>query len=805
MYFHQLKLALRNAKRNKVYTFINVLSLSAGIMFCLLIYLFVTQEFNHDKFHQNADRIYRLISYYSDPEGGTEYSALQDYRFVGALRESLPAVQETSALIKNNIWIKSDQKIFNQQVIFVDSSFFKIFSFQFLAGNPGTALYQINNIIITRKAAEKFFGPPKHSYNEFIGRLLIFPKGKEKNFVISGVIEDIPKTSSIQFDFVAPYVNQKPYPESNTFFGNSSIYLLVNNGADIPALEESATHLAENILAEKIELALKYFFDEDDDPFYEFQLQPLSDIYLNKEISNEYEASSSAEYSYILISIAFLVLVISCINYIMLTTGQSLQRTREVGMRKILGARGWQISNQFIGEAFLLSFVSLLISILLIQLILPIFNQLSQRNLSLNLFEPGFIVFVISLLFLISVVVGLAPSLRVNKLNPVTIFQHKLKFSSKSQFSRSFVIAQFSLSISLVIATIIILEQLNFLRERETGIDENKVMVVSIPDEFNDQLINLLRNRITSYAVIESAAGSDRNFIYGSSSRSIKNEKGDMFSARYLRIDPKYLETLGISLLEGRNFSETSSFDSTNAVLVNQAFVKEMGWDFPLGKQILDEEKGKDAPVVIGVVKDFHFDSMHKKIVPLVMHMDPGFNKIWNLFVKFDNQNTKQAVGAVIQSWKDIAPERPLNYTFLADSLDTQYNNEERWGKIVGYSAVFTLILSALGLLGLTLLIVTQRTKEIGIRKAIGASTGNILFLISKDFMAWVLISMIMATPVAYYVMQIWLRNFAYKISINWWIFIVAGVLAFFIALVTISIQTIKAALANPVEALRYE
>lgn len=781
-----------------------MLSLSSGIMFCILIFLFAKQELEHDRFHEKGHRIFRFTNEYSNPEGGTRYSALHDYKYVDAIRQQITDVESVTAFKKSyGHWLRHEDKLFKEDISFVDSTFLEIFSFDLLAGNPANALDHLNSVILSQQTAEKFFGKPIHSHSEFLGKMITFPKGKEKNYVVTGILKNIPETSSLQIDVLVPYAHHEPYPESNTYFGNSSIYVLLKDEANVPQVSASINKLTDNILGEKLEIAVKYFFEEDDDPVYNLHLQPLADIYLNEQIESEYEDSSSHRHSFMLSSIAILVLIISCINYIMLTTGQSLKRLKEIGMRKVLGARSSHVNRQFLGEAFLMTLISLLVAILLVNLALPLFNNLSERNLSFEINDPDLLIFFLVLVVTLSFMVGIMPGFSMNKLNPAHIFRKKVKVSGNSNFARFFVIAQFTLSIIFIIATFVIVRQLQFLREKETGFEENHVVVLNIPNEFNELKIHRLKQNLLSKPQIVNVSASDRNFIVGSSSNSMKKDEGEFILTRLLRIDPNYLSTLGIELVEGRNLSYDHSSDTLNAVLVNEAFVKAMDWQTAAGKPLpIDEE---ERPTIVGVVKDFHFDSMHDRIMPLAMHMNPRMNGIWNLFVKLQEGQIADGVQAISESWQEVAAEVPLEYTFLDQSLDTQYDSEERWGKIVGYAAVFTIFLSSLGLFGLTLLIVTNRTKEIGIRKAIGASMRNILVLFSKDFTKWILLAAILATPIAFYVMQKWLQTFAFKTEISWWMFLGAGLIALLIALVTIGIQIMKAAMANPVESLRYE
>lgn len=798
-----LLIAFRIMWRNKTFAFINLLSLSTGITFCLLIFTFINKETSHDKFHTNRDRVFRVVNHYSDLEGGTEQSALQDHKFVEIFNESIPSLVRAAAFQKAGAWIRRDDKIFYEDLAFADSVFLDIFKFPALAGDPKTALYDPQSAVIVREVADRFFDIEDGNYQKILGEMLTLPKGNERLFKVTAVLETLPYNSSLQFSVLTPYKNNQPYPESNNFFGNCSVYIELESPHDKLSANEAANSLIEIHLADKFEMARRYF-DGDEELFFEFILQPLTDIYLNEEIWNHYEEHGNVKYAYVLSSIAVLVLLVSCINYIMLTTGRTIQRLREVGMRKVLGGTTRHIVNQFMSEAFLNSFLSLLFAIVLSGLFLPVFNQLSERELTLFLLDKNMILFILILLLIISLLIGVAPAININRMNPQDIFQSRIRYKG-GRYSSLFVVAQYTMTIGLIISTFIIIRQLNFLREKETGFNRNHVVVVSLPDDFSSNEINTLKQSLVSRANIEYATGSDRNFVSGSSSNIMKREDQQTVIVRFLRIDPDYIETLEIPLIMGRNLSWEAAADTFNSVLVNEKFIKEMLWDDPVGMMLPEEEDDSENPTVVGVVKDFHFDSMEDEIMPLVLHMNPHRNSIWSLFVRINSSNVPGSLEDINAAWKEIAPDRPLNYTFLDESLDKQYDNEERWGKIVGYGSGFSILISSLGLLGLTLLIVTRRTKEIGIRKVNGANYSDILFLIFKSFVAWIFIGLILATPISLYAMNQWLQNFAYKSSISIWAFLLSGFIALIVALLTVGWHTYKAATRNPVEALRYE
>jgi putative ABC transport system permease protein len=392
--------------RRKTFTFINLLSLSSGIMFCLLIFTFIRNETSHDAFHPNRDRIFRVVNHFSDTEGGTDKEPLQDHKFVQIFSENIPSLMRATAFQKTGAWVRRDEQIFYQELAFVDSTFLDMFHFPVLAGDPSTALYDSQSAVITREAADQFFDTRDGDYQKILGKFLTFPKGDERNFMVTAVLESIPKTSSLQFTILTPYKNNEPYPESNNFFGNCSIYIELHSAGDQANATEVANSLVETYLADKFEMARPYFAD-DQELFFEYILQPLTDVYLNEEIRNEYEAHGNVKYAYVLSSIAVLVLLISCINYIMLTTGQAIQRLREVGMRKVLGAGTRHIARQFMTEAFFNSFLSLLVAIVLAGFFLPVFNQLSDRDLNLFLFEPEMIIFMSVLLLVLTLIIGI--------------------------------------------------------------------------------------------------------------------------------------------------------------------------------------------------------------------------------------------------------------------------------------------------------------------------------------------------------------------------------------------------------------
>lgn len=807
MYNNFFLTSFRQLIRNKLFSFINLISLAIGILFCILVYIFLKNELTFDRFHGNADRIYRVIGHYPNPEGDYGFSAFQDHKFVQIFTENIPGVLRASAFqTAGDIWIKNGEDIYKEKVGFVDSTFLLMFSFPWLAGNRTTALDNLNNIVISRETADRFFGKPKVGYDEYLGRIIVFPKGKEKNFIVTGILGTIPKNSSMTFDMLVPYVNNEPYPHSNDFFGMCSIYLELRPEASINSVTSAANALVNTYLKDKIDIADKYYAGFDRKFEFDFQMQPLKDIYLNTSIDSAYESHGNPKYIYVLGSIALLVIIISSINYILLTTGRSLVRLKEFGIRKVLGGGNIIIIKQFIVEALVNTMFATIIGLLLAKILIPVFNRLVQRNLSFDILHWDIILFLSGILLVVSIIVGIVPALNVSRLNPVRIFKQQVTMGSRNRYSRIFIVLQYSLSMILIVSTLIIVHQLKYLQNRDPGFDQHNVVTVSLPDDLSGTQINTLQNEMAAEANIVSVANSDRNFIAGSQTVSLKNAEGQYVRVRRLRIDPGYISTLGIPLVAGRNISGSIASDTMMAVLVNETMVKAMGWKDPIGQVVPDDNYDPDKrPVVVGVVKDFHFDSMRDKIEPLMMSMNPGWNSIWNLFVRINPKNPGGAIASIKSVWESILPDRPLNYTYLEESLVNQYGKEDRWSRIVGYSAILAIIISSMGLFGLTMLIITSRTKEIGIRKVNGATSFNITAMIMKQFSIWIVIAFIIAGPVAWFIMSKWLESFAYKTEMVWWIYAISLCFTLLVALGTISYQTIKSALRNPVEALRFE
>jgi len=804
MFKNYIKIAFRNLWKNKSISSINILGLALGIMCCIIIFLYVQHEFEHDTFHKKANRLYRVVIK-STADNDVSYSPLQPYEVAAAFKENFPSVIRSTGFKTALSWVHYQDHYFEEKFAFVDSTFLSMFTFPLLAGDPTTALNTPNSIVITKEIADKIFGGSFEKYSGLLGKQLHLPKNNA-DFIITGILASLPTTSSITFSLLVPFVNHLPYSENNDTFGNTSVYLELNSKQPPKIIEQAASPLFERIFAEKITIWRTRGFLRNQKDIPCFLLQPLTDIYLDNRMENSYESQSSAAFSYILSIIAAIILVIACINFITLSIGNAVKREKEISMRKVLGAGKRQFMFQFIGEAFVLSIITMVLGTLFAHLLAPIFAQIIQKDLHLSFWNNWQTpVFFSILLIIISFIIGSYPAFLFSKYQPVSLLKRQTPSGRPNRFFEILMLFQSALSIALIIATLIIFQQLSFMRSSDVGFKKEQIVSLTIPDNFPKNQLSMLKTKLKMSSSIVNAAGSDRNFIRGASDNTIKTGDGRVVVTRFLRVDADYLETLGIELLQGRNFSESFGSDENNSVLVNETFVHEFGWQHPIGMTFPQPIYKDIKPTIIGVVKDFHFDSMRRKIQPLIMVARPDANRIGTLFIRIRPEAIHQTIAYIQKTWQEVASGLPMQYSFLDENLAKQYNAEEQWNKITGIAALFAIFLSSLGLLGLNILAMHRRIKEIGIRKVVGATTFSILSMLSQHVVRLYILANLIAWPVAWYAMNKWLQNFAYRVDLTIWPFLLAGLAALVIAVLTVSIQTIKAATVNPVESLRYE
>ncbi len=794
-----LKIALRNLLRHKGYSFINVAGLAVGITCCLLILLFVQDELSYDRYHEKAGRIYRLVVE-NEAEGRVFQNALSSAPMVPALLRDYPEIESAARFypVDASVMVSyGERRFYEERFFYADAAAFEIFTFPFIKGDPKTALNAPNTIVLTEEMAHKFFGD-----EDPLGKII--KVDLQRDYLVTGVIKNIPNNSHLRFDFLASFQSLESILGEalqswtyNPFFS----YLLLRRDYPARELDGKIASLFEKNIAEQLQ-SLGWRLQ----PY----LQPLTDIHLHP-LGNELYAQGDIRYIYIFSAIALFILVIACINFMNLATARSEMRSREVGMRKILGSQQRQLVAQFIGESVLMALIATLIAVVLIELILPSFNAIANRELAIDYSNnPLLLVGLFALTLFVGVLAGSYPAFFLSAIKPLEVFKSRTATGWRGFLSRqALVVFQFGISIILMIGTVVVYNQLDYLRKKKLGYNQEQVVVVPIKDA------GLLEQRQTfKHALLQSPSVSRVTFTsrypgigtWGTVARRPDRPEVQVTDMKVLLTDFDYIETLNIALLAGRSFSAEMDAitGATRAVILNETAARALGWSAPaeaVGQTI--NALGNRSGTIIGVVKDFHFQTLHMGMQPLMMVPAPdGYGYAMLRIAAHDIGGTLEHVK---NAWTVFAPQWPFEYLFLDDNFGKQYEAEQRLGKIFGAFGGIAIFIACLGLFGLASFTAGRRTREIGIRKVLGATASGIVKLLSREFVKLVLVANVIAWPVAYFAMNKWLQSFAYRIDIGWWIFALAGGLALLIALLTVSMQAIKAALANPVEALRYE
>lgn len=806
MFRNYFKIALRNLRKHKGYSFINVAGLAIGIACCLLIFLLIRDELSFDQFHEHKNQIYRVIiqqpgQFYM----GTDYLAVTPAPLASALIEEFPEVIKATRIDQSNNVIMSykNKRFYEDGFLWADNHFFDVFSFPFLRGDQSEALSEPYSMVISKRMAQKYFGD-----EDPIGKIMAL--SNRYDFKVTGIMKDVPQNSHLQFDFLAPLMTlksirgQEDYLES---WGNYSYYtyILLSKGYPPKSLEKKFSAFSEKYMGERLCRM------RERDPTREagrFFLQPLKRIHLYSHLNFEISPNSDIKQIYLLSALAFVILLIACINYMNLATARSAIRAKEVGMRKVIGAERRQLIRQFIGESIFLSFIAILLAAILVEILLPVFNSIIGKSIRLHFFNDWeFFIGLICVALVVGIISGSYPAFFLSSFQPVTVLKGNLKTEVKgSILRRILVIFQFAASIVLVISTVIIYSQIEYMRNMKLGFSREQVVVLPVRDRELRQNHEPFKHELLQNPAILGCAAS--TWLPSNIRTNVGDtiwegmEEGMDMQVYLLQADYDFIDLFEIELVEGRNFSREFSTDS-QAYIVNEAARKIFGWEEALGKRFGFRREEIGLGQVIGVVKNFHFLSLHQEIQPLVIHLTENWMSY--LSVKINTQNIRQTVEFLKTKWKKFSPNYPFEYFFLDDDLEKMFRSEMRLGKIFASFTVLAIFIACLGLFGLASFTSEQRTKEIGVRKVLGASFSNIVVLLSKEFSKWVLIASLIAWPVAYYTVSQWLQSFAYRISIGIWIFLLSTILALFVAMITVSFKAVKAALANPVDALRYE
>ena len=805
MIFNYFKYAFRNLVKQRGRTLINLFGLSFSIAIVIIIFLYVSGELSINRFHENGNRMYRMYSSVNAVDRGTIYSPYQPPDMAAALGDNIPGVEATCRLKLTSAFIGPGEDLFQEYVGFVDSTFFDLFTYQIIAGDQVTPLHMRKSVVLTESVAKKIFQDSLVHMNDLIGKTIKFPERPPFNlYTVTAIIADPPENTSFYWDVLIPYVNARPYARSNDFGGDTYTYVLLDENNDSERLEAMAQTLIEDFHAEGIRQYVQMGFLKEGEHNFSYHFMPYRDLYLGtEEIRGSYEERGNKTSLYILSSIAILILLIACFNYVMIAIGTALNRVGDFGMMNVVGARRWQILAQFVVESFVLTLISLLLGIILAEQLLPLFNRLADDDLRFSLYSSGanFLFLFTILLFIVistSLYIGLY---LLRRSNPLRFLRKEMLSTRRNGVARISVVLQFFIAIALLISGGVIMKQLHYLVNTDVGFEKENTAVIHV--DFAMDKIRTLKEQFLGSPHIKSMSMSDRNFDSGSSSQGIRNKQGEITTVRYIRTDPDYIETLGLELIAGRNFLPGEADDSIPKVIVNETLVRELEIEDPVGERVTLDTDGNVVDI-IGVVRDFHFDSMHDEIQAVMLHIF-NYNSIWYLFVKAESGQMAAVLEHCEKVWKEVVPEFSWDYTFMSEILEGQYKDEDRWSRVIAYAAAIAILLSCLGLMGISGLLVARRFKEVGGRKANGASINKIIVLLNGDLLKWVLLAYVLACPAAWLVMRRWLQDFAYRTEISWWVFVLAGLAAVLISVLTITLQIYRVARQNPVKALRYE
>lgn len=794
MYKNYLKIALRNIRKHKAYSFINIAGLAMGMACCIMIFLWVQDELSFDRFHENGDDIYRIVCDWDKNNWkGVEGTPGPLGPAIGS---GIPEIIHPArvATHSSKVFKYGDKVFYEDRGIIADPALFKIFSFPFIEGNPETAFSKPSDIIITESFARKYF----ESENPISKTMQV----DDQLATVKGVIEDIPQNSHIRFDFMSSFEFINDLSGWGTHWGafNFSTYVLVREDANLEGVGQKITDIALKNECPQVKEGVT------------MRLQHLLKIHLD---SRSYQinvyALGDSRLVYLFTVIAFFVLLIACVNFMNLSTARSVIRAKEVGMRKTVGARRNQLIKQFFGESILLALVACLFSIILVAFLLPSFKNLSGKQLTIDFSNSQFVFGLVAIVLLTGLISGSYPALFLSAFKPVSVLKSIIQTGKKgASFRRILVVIQFSLSILLIIGTTVIYRQLRYIRNKELGFDKENIVFIPIKENIATKY-EIVKNELLQNPDIVSVTAQ-----YSSLTSTWRNagwiwegadpERAEDLDLILAGVDFGFFETLNIPIIDGRSFSKTYTTDATmGSVILNESAIKEMGLESPVGKWFAASENQRAT--IVGVVKDVHFQSLHRKIHPRLFFIyDMSKATSYGIvLIKIKEGRIPQAVSTIRDIWEDINPISPFEYHFLDESYDHLYRNERRVGTVINYFTFLAIFISCLGLFGLASFMAERRTKEIGIRKVLGAPVSKIVVLLSIDFTRWVLIANIIALPIGYFVMKKLLQVYVYKIKLSPDIFILSGLSAVMIALLTVSLQAFRAARTNPVEALRYE
>jgi len=791
------KTAFRNLWKNKTSSVINIFGLTIGLCSCLLIGLYIQHELSYDSFQAKGDRIVRTIMAYKF-DGGAEMKKgnFTSARVAPRFKQVFPEIESATRMVRYSRVVQYNDKLVNENsFMYADPSFFNLFSFKLIRGEAANVLKAPNQVVLTESTAKRYF-----ANEDPVGKVL--KVGTDTTlYQVTGVIQDCPSNSQIKFDFLSSWSSLGLADEEKSYWdANYTTYFLLKSKESIASLQAKVPAFMQKEMAGQ-------------GATVNYELEPFNKIHLYSPYEG-FEPNNNITYIYILEAVALLMLAIACFTYVNLNTARSMERAREVGVRKVIGAGNTQLFWQFIGESVLLCTISTILSVLAAALLLPVFNQLSDKQLTIDaIFSIPFIAAALLLIVLVSFLAGTYPALILSNFQPVKVLKGSFKNTSSGQWVRkSLIVFQFSISVVLIISTFIMQKQLKYIQNRNLGYNRDQVLVLPMDNKMLAK-VDLIKQELKSNSNVVSIARCSNpptNIVSGYNMRSATMPATQQIAVTANVVDEDFVNTIGLQILTGSNLSQQdikdASYDDYTKnsfhFILNESAARELGWtpEQAIGKRMFMDDTRPGY--VKAVVKDFNFESMHNPIKPLVLFPEARGRM---LLLKLKGNNLQQTISSLETKWKQLVPYRPFEYHFLDEDFNRLYSSEMRLGKVLTVFASIAIALACLGLLGLSAYATKQRIKEIGIRKVLGASVGNIAGLLSIDFVKLVFIAIIISTPVAWWMMNKWLLSFAYKTEMNWWIFAMAGICAIAIALITISIQSVKSALANPVKSLRSE
>ncbi|UII26225.1 ABC transporter permease [Fulvivirga maritima] len=807
MFNNYFKIALRNIRKRKLYSFINAFGLSIAIAFCVLIYLFIKDERSFDQFHKNKSDLFVVARTSYDAWGGEptyEHSLYQQLVLGPQLQQEVPEVKRIARFKSGYTGVLNfNNKSFEESFGFTDSAFFKMFSFPLLSGDIKSIFKNPDEMVITTRVAERYFGN-----EDPVGKAVEFDFGGEKRlFTISGLVDVPPSNSSLQFNILIPMENHPSYEwqmQNGWRSFSTPTFIQLEHGADTA------------LVAKKMEQAVEKFVKDDQDQerkelniaadikLLSYHLNNIEGMHMNTKLA--WDNSSDPQYSYILAGIALLILVIACINYVSLSLSASGVRRKEVGVRKAIGAHRNQLISQFTIESIALAVISMIFGFALVFVLLPYFNDFTSKQIHItwgNSFELVGLIFLLALF--IGVLAGSYPSLFLSSFKTSLVLKGSNISKLKAGFTKPLVVLQFALSSFLIISSLIMYKQMEFITTKDLGYNNELVLVVNTHRGYalrNNGLVEKMRVALQGVPDVKLVSGSNSSFGGGWNMMGYTEDGKNKMSYVY-DVDPYYIPLLDIEILKGRNFDPDMPSDS-NAVIVNEALVKDMGWTDPLSEHLnWEEDEASEGARVIGVMKDYNFLSLQRNVEPLFLKEKDAFLNY--LLIKIEPDNIPETIALIEDEWSKVSPDKPFSYSFLDDDVARQYDAFNKWMNIMGLATGFAIIISCLGLFGLSGINALNKTKEIGIRKVFGAEVFNIFILLNRQFVWLAIISFLLAAPVAWYIMSQWLEKFEFSIELGWQMFVFSMLSGLLVALITVSYHGIKSAFTNPADTLKYE